>query len=90
MRGAKVIKGTGLRESEFVDRANTGEDPLVAVHIIRRTKLFVRYARVAAGHTVPASAPSPSNGVTDGDVHCRRRERETVLSHSYIENLTAA
>lgn len=87
MRDAKVIKGARLRKSELVDCASVGEDCLVAVHIVWRAKLPVGCTGIAASDAVAVTKPGPPDGITDGDICCRRRKRETILPYSYIENL---
>lgn len=79
MRDAKVIKGARLRKSELVDCASVGEDCLVAVHIVWRAKLPVGCTGIAASDAVAVTKPGPPDGITDGDICCRRRKRETIL-----------
>jgi hypothetical protein len=78
MRVAEVIKGAGLRKSVLINESVVGKSSLVAVHIIRGTKLSIDYARIATGDAVAATKPGPSNGITDRDICCRRRERQTI------------
>jgi hypothetical protein len=89
MREAEVIKGAGLRKSVRINEVYAVKNSLVAVHIIRGTKLSIDGARRAAGDAVAASKPGPSNGITDRDICCRRRERQTIYPNRNIENLTA-
>ena len=78
MREAEVIKGAGLRKSVRINEVCVVKSSLVAVHIIRGTKLSIDGARIAAGDAVADTKPGPSNGVTDLDICCGRRERETI------------
>ena len=89
MREAKVIVSTRRRKSVLVDGALTGKDSLVAVHVIRGTKLSIDGARRAAGDAVAAAGPGPPHRVADRDVDCVRHKHEAALSHCYIEDLTA-
>lgn len=90
MHEAKVRITASLRKSELIDIAVVGKDSLVAVHIVERTKLPINRAGIAAGDAVAVTKPSPSDGVTDGDVYVVRIKGETALSHRHIENLAAA
>jgi len=90
MRKAEVIKGAGLRKSVRINEVYVGKSSLVAVHIIRGTKLPIDDARIAAGDAVAVTKPGPSNGITDRDICCGRRERETIYPYRNIENLACA
>jgi len=90
MRGAEVRKSARLRESVFVNEACIIKNSLVAVRVIRRTKLFISGARIAAGDTVAATKPGPPDGITDRDIYCGRCKRETTLRYRHIEDLPSA
>jgi len=87
MREAEVIKGAGLRKSVRINEVYVVKNSLVAVHIIRGTKLSIDGARRAAGDAVAASKPGPSNGITDRDICCRRRERQTIYPNRNVKDL---
>ena len=78
MREAEVIKGAGLRKSVRINEVYVGKSSLVAVHIIRGTKLSIDGARRAAGDAVTATIPSPPDSITDRDIYCGRCKRETI------------
>lgn len=87
MREAEVIKGAGLRKSVRINEVCVGKSSLVAVHIIRGTKLSIDGARRAAGDAVAVTKPGPSNGITDRDICCRRRERQTIYPNRNVKDL---
>jgi hypothetical protein len=88
MRKAEIRKITRLRESVLVNKSLAGKNPLVAIHIIRGTKLPISGARIAAGDTVAAIGPGPPHRVAHRDVDLARIKRES-RSDLHIENLTA-
>ena len=89
MRKAEVRKGAGLRKSVRIDEACIVKSSLIAVRIIRGTKLAVRSARIAAGDAVVVAGPGPAHRVTHRDIDCIRHKDEAALPHCYIYNLTA-
>jgi len=92
MDTAVIRKIASLCKSEFVNKAQVGSHARGAVRVIRRTELPIVCAGrgIATGDTVAATKPSPSDGVTNGDVQVVRTKGETALSHCHIENLAAA
>ena len=87
MRKAEVIKGASLRKSVFINESVVGKGSRVAVGIIRGTKLSIHGARISAGDAVAVTKPGPSNGVTDRDICCGRRERETIYPNRNVKDL---
>jgi hypothetical protein len=77
MDTAEIRKTTSLCKSEFVNKTLAGSHALAAVRVIRRTELPIGCAGrgIAAGDAVAATKPGPSNGITDRDICCGRRER---------------
>ena len=92
MRTAEIRKGANLCKSEFVNEAHVGKHARGAVRFIRRTEHPIGYAGrgIATGDTVAVTKPGPSNGITDRDICCGRRERETIYPYRNIENLASA
>lgn len=92
MDTAEIRKIAGLCKSEFVNKAYVGNHARGAVRVIRRTELPIGCAGrgIATGDTVAATKPSPSDGVTNGDVQVVRTKGETALSDRHIESLAAA
>ena len=90
VREAEVIIAAGLVKSVLVHRPKVGKDSLVAVRIVRRTKLFIRRAGIAAGDTVAVLGPCLAHRVAHEDVDRVRHKHIATLPHCHIENLTAA
>ena len=90
MDTAEIRKTASLCKSEFVNSVLVGSHALAAVRVIRRTELPIRRAGITTGDTVAVTKPGPSNGITDRDICCGRRERETIYPYRNIENLACA
>src|SRR5581483_5708646 len=82
----EVIIGASRCKSMLINRACVGKDAQVAVCIVRRTKLFVGCAGIAAGDTVATASPGPSHRVACEDGDCVWRKRET-WPDLHIDNL---
>lgn len=89
MGKAEVRKGAGLRKSMRIDEAGIVKSSLVAVCIIRGTKLAVSSARIAAGDAVVIAGPGPAHRVAHRDADAVRHKHEAALPDSYIYNLTS-
>jgi hypothetical protein len=90
VRKTEVRKGAGLRKSVRINEACVGKSSLVAVRVIWGTKLSIGCARIAASDAVVVAKPGPSNGITDRDICCGRRKRETIHAYRNVENLACA
>jgi hypothetical protein len=89
MREAEVIIGASLVKGVLVHRPKVGKDSLIAVRIVRGTKLFIGRARIAAGDTVAVLGPGPPHRVAHRDVECVWHKHIPALSHRYIEDLAS-
>jgi hypothetical protein len=87
VREAEVIKGTYLPKSVLINESVVGKGSRTAVGIIRGTKLSIDGARIAAADAVAATKPGPSNGITNRDICCGRREGETIYPDRNVEDL---
>ena len=64
-----------------------GERSWKATRIVRRTKLRINCARVAAADAVTAAAPCPAHRLADGDVdRARVKSKTPARSHSHINS----
>lgn len=64
-----------------------GERSRKATRIVRRTKLRINCARVAAADAVTAAAPCPAHRLADGDVdRARVKSKTPARSHSHINS----
>jgi hypothetical protein len=88
VRKAEVRISPGLSESMLVHRALTGKNSLIAIHVIRGTKLSIGGARIAAGDAVTAIGPGPAHRVALRDIDLARIERES-RPDLHIKNLAA-
>ena len=79
--------GARLRKSVFINESVVGKSSRIAVRIVRRTKLSIDGARISAGDAVAVTKPRPSNGITDRDICCGRRERETIHPNRNLKDL---
>jgi hypothetical protein len=67
VRKTEVGISARMAKGVLINGACIGKNSPVAVRIIRRTKLAIRFARRAAGNTVTAAHPSPPNCVARDD-----------------------
>src|SRR5436305_11836136 len=90
VREAEVIIAAGLVKSVLVHRPKVGKDSLVAVRIVRRTKLLIRRAGIAAGDTVAVLGPCPAHRVAHEDLDRVRHQHIATLPNCHLENVHLA
>jgi hypothetical protein len=88
VRKTEVIKGASLIKGVLIHEPCVGKDSLVAIHIIRGTKLPINGARRAAGNAVTAIGPGPAHRVALRDIDFARIKRES-RPDLHIKNLAA-
>jgi hypothetical protein len=74
----KVRINAGLRKALLINCAGVGKRSHLAIRIVRRTKLPVDSARIAAGNTMATAGPSPPNRVAHMNVEFVRRKCEAL------------